>query len=46
MLILIKPSLAKDGGAMVVNESYSVVVKTADLIVATIWMLEYSVMVR
>ena len=39
------PPLRKDGGAVAVNESYSVVLKTADLIAAITEMLEYTVMV-
>ena len=46
MLLLVKPSLANDGGVLVMKESCSVVVKTAGLTVATIMMLEYFVTVR
>ena len=45
MLILVKPPLGEYGGAVAVNESYSVVLKRADLTAATTEMLEYSVTV-
>jgi hypothetical protein len=45
MLFLIKPLLRKDGTAMVMNESYSVALKIADLIVAMTEMLEFTVTV-
>ena len=45
MLILVKPPLGEYGGAVAVNESYSVALKRADLTVAMTEMLEYTVMV-
>ena len=45
MLILAKPLLRKDGGARVMNESYSDVVKKTGVVIMT-EMLEYSVMVN
>ena len=46
MLILVKPPLGEYGGAVAVNESYSVVLKRAGLTAAMTETLEYTVMVR
>ena len=43
--MLVKPLLRKDGDAVVMNESYSFVLKIAGIVIMT-EMLEYSVMVN
>ena len=45
LLILVKQLLRKDGGAVVMNENYSVVLEETRIVVMT-EMLEYSVMVN
>ena len=46
MLLLVKLSYAKDGSVLVMNRSYSVVIKLKGLTVSIAMMLEYTVMVR